>query len=190
MTEENINEIWREIEGFEGLYMVSNLGRVKSLPRKTTKGKIIKPSDLRHYESLSLSKDGKLRKFLTHRLVAKAFPEICGEWFDGCEVHHKDGNTFNNVATNLQTCTPKENMNDSLTKYRISEAKKGKPSWNKGKPNTWSSKEVKQILNGVIVAVYPSTVAAAKAVNGDPSAISAVCKGKHKTSKGFQWKYS
>ena len=183
-------EIWRDIDGYEGLYQVSNTGKVRSLPRNTTKGRIIKPSDLRHYESVSLSKDGILRKFLTHRLVAKAFPEICGDWFENCEVHHKDGNTFNNNAENLQTCTPKENMNDPLTKYRISESKKGKPSWNKGMPNTWQSKEVKQILNGVIVAVYSSTVEAAKAVNGDPSTISKVCRGKYKESKGFVWRYS
>ena len=186
---ENITEIWRDINDYEGLYMVSNFGRVKSLPRTTTKGQIIRPSDLRRYESICLTKGGIQRKFLTHRLVAKAFPEICGEWFDGCEVHHKDGNTFNNNAENLKTCTPKENMNDPLTKYRISQAKKGKSSWNKGKHNTWSSKEVKQILNGNVIAIYPSMVAAAKAVNGDVGSISKVCSGKSKEHKGFQWEY-
>ena len=80
-------------------------------------------------------------------------------------------------------------MNDPLTKYRISQAKKGKPSWNKGKPNTWLSKEVKQILNGNVIAIYPSTVAAAKAVNGIPSCISNVCNGQSKQHKGFQWEY-
>lgn len=185
-----MEEIWKQIKNYEGLYEVSNMGRVRSLPRKTTKGKIIKPSDLRHYESVCLSKNGKLRKFLTHRLVANAFPEICGTWFDGCEVDHLNGNAFDNRAENLKVCTPKENINNPLTKKHISEAKKGKTSWNKGIPNTWSSKEVQQIQNGIIICIYPSTVEAAKAVNGDPSAISAVCKGKRKTSKGFQWRYS
>lgn len=45
-----------------------------------------------------------------HQEVAKAFPEICGEWFEGCEVHHKDGNTENNEATNLIVCTKEQHL--------------------------------------------------------------------------------
>ena len=66
---ENITEIWRDINDYEGLYMVSNFGRVKSLPRTTTKGQIMRPSDLRRYEAICLTKGGIQRKFLTHRFV-------------------------------------------------------------------------------------------------------------------------
>ena len=46
--------------------------------------------------------------YYVHQEVAKAFPEICGEWFEGCEVHHKDGNSQNNEATNLIVCTKEQ----------------------------------------------------------------------------------
>ena len=50
------------------------------------------------------------RTHYAHIEVAKAFPEICGEWFDGCEVHHKDGNTLNNEASNLIVCTKAQHI--------------------------------------------------------------------------------
>jgi len=54
------------------------------------------------------SGDGK--KHFAHREIAKAFPEICGEWFEGCEVHHIDGNPLNNEANNLLVCTREEHL--------------------------------------------------------------------------------
>lgn len=80
--------------------------------------------------------------------IAKLFPEICGKWYEGCEVDHIDTNRFNNRADNLRVCTAKENMNNPLTKehcklamYKrigdgvydnISNKLKGRTAWNKG----------------------------------------------------------
>lgn len=54
--------------------------------------------------------DGVCRTHYAHIEVAKAFPNICGKWFDGCDVHHKDGNSLNNEASNLIVCTKKQHM--------------------------------------------------------------------------------
>lgn len=80
--------------------------------------------------------------------IAKMFPEICGEYFEGCEIDHINTNRFDNRAINLRCCTPKENMNNELTKQHCKEAMykrielgvydetsnklKGRIPWNKG----------------------------------------------------------
>ena len=91
-------EIFREIEGYEGLYEVSNLGNVKSVERDYiggygavchTGGKVLKPyinKQRQNRAQICLCKDGKVKGYFVSILVAKAFPEICGEWFEGCEV--------------------------------------------------------------------------------------------------------
>lgn len=101
-----IKEIWKDIKGYEGLYQVSNLGRVRIqrilLPWVTSK---------RAYVSLSDFK-GHKQKYLVHRLVADAFiPNPEGKPF----VDHIDTNSLNNVATNLRWVTQKENCNNPLT---------------------------------------------------------------------------
>jgi len=117
-------EIWKDVTDFEGLYQVSNLGRVKSLDRLTEhkngkivpkKGRFLKP-DLSggNYGRVTLrDKDFSKRNFV-HRLVAF---EFLGNPFKGdaslkgkTEVNHKDGNTLNNALTNLEWVTKSENM--------------------------------------------------------------------------------
>ena len=85
-----LGEIWRDIAGYEGLYQVSNLGRVKSLPRKTgnqySGEEKIKPQYERKggikYLYVNICKEGKGHSINVHKLVAHAFPEICGEYFE------------------------------------------------------------------------------------------------------------
>ena len=101
---ENFNEEWRIISDNPD-YEVSNLGRVRNKETKVLK-------EIHVYER----KDGYTTLLVCvnsdplkpHRLVAKAFPEICGEWFDGCEVHHLDKNPENNRADNLVVCTKEQ----------------------------------------------------------------------------------
>ena len=122
-------EIWRNIKGHEELYQVSNLGNVKSLNRYV-KGKIyqnihFKPGnsksvipDSKGYFRVCLWKNNKRELKRIHHLVALAFPEICGEWFEGCEVDHINGNKTDNRAVNLRVCTHTENMNNPITLER------------------------------------------------------------------------
>lgn len=121
-----MKEIWKDIKNYEGFYKISNLGRVKCLERtvncnggvRIVPEKILK-NNVNHYrnnyESVMLSKEGKAERLRIHRLVAFAFSEICGEWFEGAEVDHIDCNPQNNCATNLRWCTKEENMRNPIT---------------------------------------------------------------------------
>ena len=113
--EENASsEEWREIEGYDK-YLISNLGRVKSL--KHDEGKILKAFPNNHgYLRVSLSKNGKSRHFLVSRLVASAFCEN-PDPSTRIVVDHIDGNTLNNNASNLQWLTVSENQKKEWRKY-------------------------------------------------------------------------
>lgn len=111
-----MTEVWENITGYEGLYQVSNLGRVKSLNYKG-KGviKILKGYIKRDgYETVTLMKDG-IRKYLrVHRLVAQAFlpnPDNLPQ------INHKDENPLNNIVDNLEWCTPSYNTKYSSYKW-------------------------------------------------------------------------
>ena len=125
------NEIWRDIEGYEGSYQVSNLGRVKSLFREagtvnkkyTCKEKILKPRrQKRDYYAVMLWKDGKSRQFRVHRLVAQAFipnPDNLPV------INHKDENPSNNEADNLEWCTVKYNSYYGTCRDKIRQKRLG-----------------------------------------------------------------
>lgn len=103
-------EIWMPVVGFEGLYEVSNVGRVKSLKRNTTSGGIMNTNINKGCEYVHLCKNGKHYIGKVHRLVARAFipnPE-CNR-----DVNHKDENPLNNNVDNLEWATPKDGgLND------------------------------------------------------------------------------
>ena len=104
------SEIWKPISGYEGLYEVSNLGRVKSLSRfQSTTERILKGEyDNRGYYRVRLSKENITKKFQIHRLVASVF--IKNPSFVRLQINHIDGNPSNNNVSNLEWCTHSENM--------------------------------------------------------------------------------
>lgn len=111
-------EVWKDVNGYEGLYQVSNYGNVRSLKREVTQGKYgktrtvgdtqMKPFDNGHgYQTVSFSREQKRKNFYVHRLVAEHFVENVG----GLKyVNHKDYDPANNHADNLEWCTQQENI--------------------------------------------------------------------------------
>lgn len=100
-----MKEQWKEIPGFNGDYIISNIGRIKSLKRKP---RLLRPCITQDsYELIQLSINGKQKGKYIHRLVAKNF--VSG-YREGLEVNHKDGNTLNNIYTNLEWLSHKENI--------------------------------------------------------------------------------
>jgi len=126
---ENQEEIWKDIVGYEGFYLVSNLGNVKSidryvkhnygdLSRRIQKGgnrNLIFNSD--KYYCVTLSKNGKHKTFTVHRLVAIAFLE---NPLNLAIVNHKDGIKTNNHYTNLEWCTTQQNTQHATENNLIS----------------------------------------------------------------------
>lgn len=119
-------EIWKDVKGYEGLYQVSNLGNVQSVPRQVLQGKYgktrlvggyaLKPTDNGNgYKIVFLTRHSKRKNFYVHRLVAEHFCENP----DGYTyVNHKDYNTSNNRADNLEWCTQKQNVLYSAHKMK------------------------------------------------------------------------
>lgn len=107
-----MEEEWRPVKGYEGLYEVSNMGRVKSLHRSQS---IIMKQHMNHngYMFLGLRKDGTRSTKLVHRLVATAFIRNPNNYKI---VNHKDGNKNNNIVDNLEWCTSSYNSKHA---YRI-----------------------------------------------------------------------
>ena len=126
-------EIWKDIEGYEGLYQVSNWGRVRSLDRLGTdrrklKGKILSPRERSGYWCVSLRKDGNNIDISVHRLVAVAFilnPNNFPQVGHKDEKNLKTSNECNNNVENLEWVTAKENSNTPQRNKRISEGRKG-----------------------------------------------------------------
>lgn len=106
-----MEEIWKKIDGYEGLYEISNFGNVKSIPRNGTQvktEKILKKYITRcNYLVVVLSKQNKPKRIQIHRLVAKSF--IPNPENKPC-INHKDGNKHNNYVDNLEWCTYSENL--------------------------------------------------------------------------------
>ena len=124
-----MKELWKDIKEYEGIYQVSNLGRVKRLERtdvihnyggyKKVSEKILKPSiDNRRYKGvrITLCKENKTKRFILSRLVASAFIENPD---NKPYVLHKDDNPTNNHFSNLFWGTAKENTLDALNKGRL-----------------------------------------------------------------------
>lgn len=139
----SMSEIWMDIKDFEGLYQVSNLGRVRSLDKiilqhkygaspnlYRRKGKILKQAITKEgYYMVSLFDNNKGKSYLVHRLVATAFILNPNNYR---VVNHKDENKLNNNLDNLEWCTDKYNLNYGGARERLSKSCKGRIPWNKG----------------------------------------------------------
>lgn len=175
-------ECWRWYDGYVNLYQVSTRGQVRGVDRWVTdskgrkrfiKGRILKPRrDKNGYLCVTLSRDGKERTFKIHRMVAET-------WLDNPEnkpeVNHLDENPGNPDVFNLSWASRIENQNWGTAIKRMADSK---------------SKPVVAVdpKTGAVVKEFPSMNEAER--NGfDSGPISACCKGKALSHKGFVWRY-
>ena len=192
-----MEEIYKDIEGYEGLYQVSNLGNVKSLNYHNTKKekKLCKIKNKCGYLYVNLWKQGKQKNYFVHRLVAQAFIENPNNY--SC-INHKDENKQNNVVSNIEWCTYKYNCNYGTRNSRagksISKAMTNNPKRSKVMTNnTKISKQVCAYKNGKLVIVFPSTMEAQR--QGYKSgAVSMCCRNcfnrpGNNVYKGYEWRY-
>lgn len=163
-----MSENWKDIGGYEGLYRVSDLGRVAGIKS----GKTLKPRENRGYLKVVLSKDGRMKNFFVHRLVAKAFvPNVANKPF----VNHLDEDKTNNVASNLEWCTRRENNNWGTRTERAAKAE--------GRP-------VEQLdADGNLLATFYSMHDAGGLLGVSYTSISKCCRGRLKTAGGYKWRY-
>ena len=177
-------EIWKDVEGYEKLYQVSNLGRVRSLDHMSVrnlngkiydcpvKGKMLTlVKDSSGYLNARLWNDG-MKAFLVHRLVAKAFiPNP-----DNLEtVNHKDENILNNRADNLEYLSVADNIRygTGIARRRLSQRK-----------------PVEQLTkDGKHIAYYDGIIDASIATGAPRELIGKVCHGRKKTAGGYRWKF-
>ena len=163
---------------YEGLYKVSNLGRILSLNyRNTGKPDLMTPIDNgTGYLKIQLWKNGKPKTCLVHRLVAQTFipnPE------NKPEVNHIDEDKTNNRVDNIEWKSPKENSNHGTRNERIAKAN----------TNGIRSKRVLQLsLSGELIREWDSASECGR--NGfSQGNVSECCQGKRKTHKGFRFMY-
>jgi len=188
-------EIWKDIAGYEGIYQVSNMGRVKSLDRldrlgRRTYGCIRIPSKGKTgYLNVNL-RNGYEKRFYIHRLVAEAFipnPENLP-----C-INHRDEDKENNSIDNLEWCSHKYNNSHGTRIDRICANDEYKNSRDRSTRKA-ADKCFKPVLqfdkSGNFICKYESGVAAATETGISTALISQCCLGKIKTAKGYIWKHA
>lgn len=189
-------EIWKDIEGYEGLYQVSNYGQVKSLAKtiirknntkQTFSERILKPfKDTKGYMNVKLFKTCKI-----HRLVALAFIPNDNPT-DKNQINHLDENKENNHVSNLCWCSCIENINYGTRNERASKKNKGQKRTNEVKQKISKAKFIPIIqytLDNEFVKEWDSAKSASEELNVYATSITACCKNKLKSAYGFIWRY-
>lgn len=159
-------EIWKDIKNYEGKYIISNYGDIKSLNYKRTNiSQLLKPQeDKNGYFTIPLCKNGKAKRYKVHKLVAQTFIYNPHNY---TQINHKDENKQNNKIDNLEWCTQSYNnlYGNHLKKIR------------------------KKIICLDTGKTYKSIKEASEELSIDNSSICACCKGKLKTAGRYHWKY-
>lgn len=173
---QNMNENWKSIVGYEGLYEVSDQGRVRSLNwHRGNQVRVLRPGKNPHgYLQVLLSKDGRQKSFYVHRLVAIAFipnPQSFSE------VNHKDENKENNAVQNIEWCDRSYNINYGKRNQKVSKA---------------ISKPVQQIdfRTGELLATYKSASEAERQTGIRRECIGSVCHNRCKSAGGYFWRFA
>ena len=176
------SELWKPVKGYETLYEVSNLGNVRSLDKKVKNkygyrympSKIMKPyKNKLGYLQVRLYKDGKNKNCYIHRLVAEAFLPNPNQYK---EINHKDENPSNSIATNLEWCDRKYNINYGSHNEKMSLKK---------------SKVVIQMdKNYEPLNAFDSLQQIQKTLGFSSGNICECCNGRRNSAYGYIWRYA
>lgn len=180
-----MQEIWKDIPGYEGLYIISNTGKIISFNyRGASFHKQIFPSNHQGYKRIVLVKNNVHKKYFMHRLVAETF---IPNPFNKPEVNHIDGDKTNNNVNNLEWVSHKENVHHAI--------KNGlrplvcTPSGAKGSDSPVSKKVLQMTIEGHPIQEWGCAEDAAKHLNCSLRSIQRVCRHERKTYLGFRWEY-
>lgn len=167
-----MNEIYKDIVGYEGKYQVSNFGNIKSLNYNHTGiEKVLKPQNKKGYLSVCLGSNQAQKQ--VHRLVAEAFLDNPNNL---PYVNHKDENKYNNCVDNLEWCDAEYNSNYGTSSVRIAK--------NESKPiNQYD-------LQGNFIKAWNSGTEIARVLKISGGNICNCCRGKQKTAYGYKWRYA
>ncbi len=175
-----VEEIWRDVPGYESLYKVSNLGNVLSFHnKKYPEGRPMKThTGNTGYVKLTMCDNESNHKLLRlNRIVCEAFHGTPAN--SKMQANHIDGNKQNNSASNLEWNTPSQNTVHAYVTGLIN-SKVG----NKKRP------VIQKSLDNIVLTIHPSVTSAGKAVNGESTGVKLACQNKLKTYKGYIWNYA
>lgn len=207
-----MEEIWKDVPGYEGLYQVSNMGRVKSLARTRDMNlpgrnkpapvpeRILRYGKSLGYQNVTLSKNGAVERIRVHKLVAMTFipnPRFC------TQINHKNGDKHDNRVENLEWCTPKENIRHARetglikitpsfkghhhTKEAIRRIKEG---------NKWGTSKNHRVIDqydyggSLFLRKWHGFVEIEKTLGFNCKNVQACCKGRIKHAYGYSWRYA
>lgn len=176
-----MEEVWKDVPGYEGLYQASNIGRIKSITYRTEH--ILKPATHRCGYLWVILTNGKIRKTLyVHRLVCLAF---IGNPENKETVNHKDGVRNNNHVSNLEWATMAENTKHAFAYLNRTPSMRGKF----GKLHHASIPVIQLSKEGLFIKRWESIRHIQRELKYPHHHISNVCKGKRISAYGYYWKF-
>ncbi len=190
-----MEEIWKDVVGYEGLYQVSNLGNVKSLDRENNfigknqaksykctqliKGRMLKPKVSRGYNIVTLYQNHKRQMIFVHRLVAQAFISNPNDYNI---INHKNSIRNDNRVENLEWCTYSHNNKEA---FRVGF---NKPRY--GGENPSARKILQYDLDNNFIREWDSIATACCTLKMSRSSITKCLSGERKTAYKNKWKYA
>ena len=187
-----MQEIWKDIKGYEELYQVSNFGKIKSLKRYVltdknhkllVKERMLKQNTNNNYKRVQLWKNGKGTFYLVHRVVASAFLE---DYNEELQVNHKNGIKNDNKIENLEMVTAKQNQWHSYHVLKTVPSMQG----HFGSNHVRSIKVNQFDKSKKFIKSWNSVIEASCELNIPACCISNTCAKRRKTAGGYIWEYA